>query len=67
MNRMKWGAVLWLSAALSGCPEQSPGPAKVCTKLYEQCKLPGGTIGVCSEAPCQDPAEGGCLRCQDQH
>lgn len=67
MKGMTWSAILGLSAALSGCPEQSPGPAEACTKLYEQCKLPDGAIGVCSETPCQDAAESGCLRCQSQH
>lgn len=67
MNQMKWAAALCLCGALSGCPEQSPAPPSICTKLSEQCKLPNGALGVCSDAPCNNPAESGCLRCQGQH
>lgn len=67
MKGTTWTSILGLSAALAGCPEQSQSPAETCTKLYEQCKLPNGAIGVCSEAPCPDPAESDCLRCQGQH
>lgn len=67
MNRIQGAAILGLSAALIGCPEASQGPAKSCTKLFEQCSLSDGSIGVCSEAPCPDPAESACLRCQSQH
>lgn len=67
MKRMSLISMLGLSALLSGCPEASPGPSKSCLKLFEQCALSDGSIGVCSEAPCDDRAQSGCLRCQSQH
>jgi hypothetical protein len=65
-------AVLLLSAMLStGCPERSSGgsagPPKICTRLAEQCTLPSGALGVCSDTPCPAGREWPCLACTSQH
>lgn len=57
---MKW-FVLFAVLVLSGCPEDSGGPVKICTKAAEQCQMGGGKLGVCT----MDTS--GALTCMSQH
>lgn len=43
------------------------GPAKECTKEYEQCTLPTGVIGVCNAVDCAEGQPAPCLVCRSQH
>jgi hypothetical protein len=72
----RWLAVLlfalpWLIACDTGRskkPKESvPGLDSECKKLFEQCTLPDGPIGVCNDVPCQHGEPGPCLRCFSQH
>jgi hypothetical protein len=62
---------LALVAAL-GAPacvgDRTPPPADKCTKVAEQCTLPGGgALGVCNVAPCKAGEAAPCFRCTPQH
>jgi hypothetical protein len=43
------------------------GPAKACTKEYEQCMLPTGVLGVCNPVDCAEGQPAPCLVCRSQH
>lgn len=38
-----------------------------CRKVYEQCRLPDGPLGVCHETPCSNGQPAPCLVCVSQH
>jgi hypothetical protein len=43
------------------------GPAKACTKEYEQCVMPSGVLGVCNAVDCAEGQAAPCLVCRSQH
>lgn len=54
--------------ALAACGDVKPaGPAKPCTKEYEQCVLPTGVLGVCNAVDCAEGKPAPCLVCRSQH
>lgn len=59
------GALLALAAACADV--KSSGPAKTCTKEYEQCLLKAGVLGVCTPVDCAEGQAGPCLVCRSQH
>jgi len=55
-----------------GCPPASSsgtsGPVEVCTKQFQQCKLPGGgQLGVCDARACKEGETAPCYVCMPQH
>lgn len=62
---------LMLALATAGCPPASNGsggPTEICTKQFEQCKLPGGgQLGVCDRRECKDDESPPCFVCMPQH
>jgi len=60
-----------ISAALLGATacEKDPTaqPSETCTKVADQCKLPGGPLGVCNMVTCKPGETPPCLRCVSQH
>jgi hypothetical protein len=63
--------ILLLIPLIIGCPakDRNPKPQRVetCRKLYEQCKLPNGPLGVCSESACEPGQRPPCMACVSQH
>jgi hypothetical protein len=65
-----WRLILmfpFLTACPSGTRAQKEQTEEPCRKLYAQCKLPGGPLGVCNEAPCESGEVPPCLKCISQH
>jgi hypothetical protein len=60
---------LWAVLGALACgKDQTAAPAETCTKVAEQCKLPGGgALGVCNQVPCKAGETAPCLRCMPQH
>jgi hypothetical protein len=61
--------LVMLALLLTGCPGSGGGgaPGNKCEKAGVQCQLTPGTIGVCSETPCEEGKMGPCLKCTSQH
>ncbi len=55
----------FLALVLGGCPQTRRVPT-ACTHVGEQCRMPDGPLGVCSEtsSTCATPP---CLACTSQH
>lgn len=52
----------------TGCPDvKRGGPAKACSKAYEQCEQPNGVLGVCDVVECSQGQPPPCLVCRSQH
>jgi len=55
-------------AVLAACGDvKKGGPAKACTKEYEQCTMPSGVLGVCNSVACAEGQPAPCLVCRSQH
>lgn len=54
---------------LVGCPSgsTSSAPTAECRRLYDQCRLPDGPLGVCHETECRPGETSPCLTCVSQH
>lgn len=57
-----------LTLAVAGCPKSGGGPAEVCKKVGDQCRLDKNVLGVCQTLPAgakclAEP----CLVCTSQH
>jgi hypothetical protein len=64
-----WKLIPVLALAV-GCPSGSTRPTtkgEPCQRLYEQCRLPSGPLGVCNETPCTSGETAPCLVCVSQH
>lgn len=48
-----------------GC-ETKPVP-KTCTKVFAQCQLPKGPIGICQHTTCKAGQKKPCFACVSQH
>ena len=70
MIRCLWALafVLMTSAGLVSCKgcEAKPIP-KTCTKLFDQCQLPKGPIGICHVTTCKPGQKKPCYACVSQH
>jgi len=55
-------------AGSSGCPaKRDTRSLGACKKLYEQCSLRGGALGVCNSAACPEGQAPPCFQCVSQH
>jgi len=55
-------------AALVACGRDiKPAAPKACAKLYEQCTMPSGVLGVCGVVDCAPGQAEPCLVCRSQH